>query len=154
MVDVDTFITILYVMVDDFCQSHPITQDRHPGPQVVLPESEVVTLALFGQWAQFGSKRAFYRYAEPLSRRCKIAANSIGCNDSVYHSSRRLACIWSACWMLGTASMNALIRRVLPHETLSDVEPYGCRVRLTLAEVVGSAGMKVFTCWSLLPEQV
>ena len=64
MVDVDTFITILYVMVDDFCQSYPFTQTHHPGPQATLSCSEVVTLALFGQWAQFGSERAFYRYAE------------------------------------------------------------------------------------------
>ncbi len=64
MVDVDTFITILYVMVDDFCQAQQITQAAHPGPLAVLSCSEVVTLALFGQWAQLSSERAFYRYAE------------------------------------------------------------------------------------------
>lgn len=32
-----------------------------PAPQLTL--SEVVTLALFAQWRQFGSERAFYRYA-------------------------------------------------------------------------------------------
>jgi hypothetical protein len=64
MVDVDTFITTLYVMVDDFCQSSPFTHKRYPGPQATLSCSEVVTLALFGQWAQFGSERAFYRYAD------------------------------------------------------------------------------------------
>ena len=30
MVDVDTFLTTLYVMVDDFCQSR--LQKQHPGP--------------------------------------------------------------------------------------------------------------------------
>jgi hypothetical protein len=64
MIDVDTFLTILYVMVDDFCQSQSIPQDPHPGPQAALSCSEVTTLALFGQWAQFPSERAFYRYAE------------------------------------------------------------------------------------------
>jgi hypothetical protein len=64
MVDLDTFLTILYVMVDDFCQSQPLLGRRHPGPQAALSCSEVVTLALFGQWAQFPSERAFYRYAE------------------------------------------------------------------------------------------
>jgi hypothetical protein len=64
MIDVDTFITILYVMVDDFCQSQAIQPEAHPGPQATLSWSEVVTLALFGQWAQFPSERAFYRYAE------------------------------------------------------------------------------------------
>jgi hypothetical protein len=63
MVDVDTFLTILYVMIDDFCQSQPSLNQRHPGPQAALSCSEVVTLSLFGQWAIFSSERAFYRYA-------------------------------------------------------------------------------------------
>jgi hypothetical protein len=62
MVAVDTFITILYVMVDDFCQSQQPTERQRPGPQ--RPCSEVIMLALFGQWAQFPSERAFYRYTE------------------------------------------------------------------------------------------
>jgi hypothetical protein len=36
----------------------------HPGPQAALSRSEVVTLALFGQWQGFGSERGFYRYAQ------------------------------------------------------------------------------------------
>ena len=63
MVDVDTFVTILYVMVDDFCKLDlPIEQ--RPGPQASLSRSEVITLAIFGQWQRFGSERGFYRYAE------------------------------------------------------------------------------------------
>jgi hypothetical protein len=61
MVDVDTFLTALYVMVDDFCQSHP--QKRSPGPQASLSDSEVVTLAIFACWGRFSSERDFYRYA-------------------------------------------------------------------------------------------
>lgn len=62
MVDIDTFLTVLYVMVDDFCkQSLPPT--RQPGPAASLTRSEVVTLALFGQWECFASERGFYRYA-------------------------------------------------------------------------------------------
>ncbi len=49
MVDVDTFLTTLYVMVDDFCKLS-LPSDVHPGPQAALSRSEVVTLALFGQW--------------------------------------------------------------------------------------------------------
>lgn len=64
MIDVDTFITILYVMVDDFCQCQQIEAPKQRGPQAALSCSEVVTLALFGQWTQFSSERAFYRYAE------------------------------------------------------------------------------------------
>jgi hypothetical protein len=51
-------------MVDDFCQSHQLGEARHPGPTAALSCSEVVALALFGQWVQFPSERAFYRYAE------------------------------------------------------------------------------------------
>ena len=35
-----------------------------PGPQATLSRSEVVTLAMFGQWQGFGSERGFYRYAQ------------------------------------------------------------------------------------------
>jgi len=47
MVDVDTFLTTLYVMVDDFCML-ALPPALHPGPQAALSRSEVVTLALFG----------------------------------------------------------------------------------------------------------
>lgn len=63
MVDVDTFLTILYVMVDDFCKTS-LLPERRPGPQGTLSRSEVVTLAMFGQWQGFGSERGFYRYAQ------------------------------------------------------------------------------------------
>ena len=63
MVEVDTFLTILYVMADDFCKTS-LPPEPHPGPQAALRRSEVVTLALFGQWQSFGSERGFYRYAQ------------------------------------------------------------------------------------------
>lgn len=63
MVDVDTFLTTLYVMVDDFCQSSLPLESR-PGPPAALSRSEVLTLAIFGQWQGFGSERGFYRYAQ------------------------------------------------------------------------------------------
>jgi hypothetical protein len=61
MVDVDTFLTALYVMVDDFCQSRP--RKEHPGPDASLSPSEVITLAIFARWSRFSSERDFYRYA-------------------------------------------------------------------------------------------
>ena len=60
--DVDTFLTELYVMVDDYCKAY-VTPRVAPGPAPSLSESEVVTLAVFGQWGQFMSEHAFYRYA-------------------------------------------------------------------------------------------
>jgi hypothetical protein len=62
MLDVDTFLTTLYVMVDDFCQSH--TPKRKPGPHACLCASEVITLSLFARWSRFSSERDFYRYAQ------------------------------------------------------------------------------------------
>jgi hypothetical protein len=64
MIDLETFITTLYVMIDDFCQSKLDPEKPKPGPQASLNRSEVMTLALFGQWGQFSSERAFYRYAQ------------------------------------------------------------------------------------------
>jgi hypothetical protein len=65
MKDLETFLTTLYVMADDFCQSHPDVDEKPvTGRPQSLQCSEVITLALFGQWAQFQSERAFYRYAE------------------------------------------------------------------------------------------
>src|SRR5215831_16735515 len=48
MVDVDTFLTTLYVMVDDFCKLS-LPPEPHPGPQAALSRSEVVTLAIYAQ---------------------------------------------------------------------------------------------------------
>ncbi len=62
MLDVDTFLTALYVMVDDFCHSRP-QEERPCGPDASLSPSEVVTLAIFSRWNRFSSERGFYRYA-------------------------------------------------------------------------------------------
>jgi hypothetical protein len=61
MVDVDTFLTALYVMADDFCHSR--AQKKRPGPEASLSESEVMTLAVFARWGRFASERDFYRFA-------------------------------------------------------------------------------------------
>jgi hypothetical protein len=62
MYDVDTFLTILSVSVDDFCKLQPVV--ARPGPTAALTASEVVTLALLSQWRPFESERAFYRSAQ------------------------------------------------------------------------------------------
>lgn len=63
MVDADTFLTALYVMADDFFKA-ALAPEKGPGPNASLTRSEVVTLAIFGQWTRFGSERDFYRYAK------------------------------------------------------------------------------------------
>src|SRR5713101_3804412 len=63
MIDTNTFLTTLYVVVDDFCKGSLSPEPSiHPAPS--LTRSEVVTLAVFGQWNHFQSERDFYRYAK------------------------------------------------------------------------------------------
>lgn len=61
MVDLDTFVIWLYVVVDDLCKE--LAPAVHPGPAGNLSRSEVVTLALLSRWALFGSERQFHRDA-------------------------------------------------------------------------------------------
>jgi hypothetical protein len=70
MLDPDTFLTALYVTVDDCCKMRDDPPAAHPGAPAALSPSEVVTLALFAEWGTFPSERAFYRYA---ARRLRAA---------------------------------------------------------------------------------
>ena len=63
MLDLDTFLIELYVMVDDFCKAN-LPAEVHPEPKASLSRSEAVTLALFGQWERFASERDFWRFAQ------------------------------------------------------------------------------------------
>lgn len=63
MRDPETFLTEVYVMVDDFTKAE-LPPARHPGRRAGLSRSEVITLALFGQWRRFAHEADFYRYAQ------------------------------------------------------------------------------------------
>ena len=62
MLDYETFLTQLYVMIDDFCKQEllPVVKS---GPAASLSRSEVMTIAIVGQWHWFSSERDFYRFA-------------------------------------------------------------------------------------------
>ena len=62
MVDVDTFLTTLYFMADNFFKARP-KERRRPGPDASLSPGEVVTLAVFARFSRFASERDFHRYA-------------------------------------------------------------------------------------------
>ena len=64
MFDTDTFLTTLYVTVDDFCKHYLPPEPRRRGPEATLSRSELITLALFGQWSRFASERDFWRFAK------------------------------------------------------------------------------------------
>ena len=63
MLDPESFLTELYVKVDDFDKILP-PPAATPGQQPSLSRSELAPLALFAQWGQFLSERAFYRQTE------------------------------------------------------------------------------------------
>ena len=63
MVDSDTFLTTLYVMIDDFCKGY-LSPEPRGGAPASLTRREVLALALVGQWQRFPSARGFYRYAQ------------------------------------------------------------------------------------------
>ena len=62
--DPDTFLTTVYVIVDDLCQAKSgEVRTKRRGRKPVLPESEVIMLALLSQWHGRGSERAFLHFA-------------------------------------------------------------------------------------------
>jgi hypothetical protein len=63
MMDLDSFLISLYVLVDDWWQAnHPAATPR-PGHPALLSASEVLTLAILAQWPRFRSERDFWRFA-------------------------------------------------------------------------------------------
>jgi hypothetical protein len=60
LLDADTFLVTVYVLVDDLYRTEfgPQKPSR-PGPAPAMSDSEVLTLALLGQWRQDQSERAF-----------------------------------------------------------------------------------------------
>ena len=64
MIDLDSFLVSLYVLVDDWWKaSHPPNAPRRHGRPALLSESEVLTLAILAQWPRFRSERDFWRFA-------------------------------------------------------------------------------------------
>lgn len=61
--DLDTFVTEVYVMADDYCKAYQVDWPVRPGPTPALSVAEVITLALTSRWQRFASDRDFYRYA-------------------------------------------------------------------------------------------
>lgn len=62
--DPDTFLTTVYVTVDDLYQeSFAALKPLRPGPKATLSDSEVLTLSLLAQWQKGRSERDFLRWA-------------------------------------------------------------------------------------------
>jgi hypothetical protein len=61
--DLDTFLTTVYVMTDDYVQATQLAWPAATGLDPRLSVSEVLTLALLSRWRIFDSERDFYGYA-------------------------------------------------------------------------------------------
>lgn len=62
-IDLDTFLTTVYCIIDDWYQTHAAAQRaRRPGHRPALSDSEVLTLSIVAQWQANRSERAFLRY--------------------------------------------------------------------------------------------
>ncbi len=70
--DLDTFLTQLYVMVDDWYKAEMVGQLVRPtGPPLKLSDSEVLTIALAGQWrvgVPWRSERGLVRFMQTRGR--------------------------------------------------------------------------------------
>lgn len=68
--DLDTFLTTLYVVVDDWYKSE-VGQRRHVGAREQMSDSEVLTVALAGQWrvgVSWRSERGVVRWMQQHGR--------------------------------------------------------------------------------------
>lgn len=81
MVSMDALLMILYVVVDDFCESQ-LLEEKRSGPAASLSHNEVVTLAIFSQWSWFRNQRDFYRFVLASGRVVEVSPVSL--RDSGY----------------------------------------------------------------------
>ena len=63
MLDLDSFLVSLYVLVDDWWKASRSCDTPRPGRPALLADSEVLTLAILCQWPRFRSERDFWRFA-------------------------------------------------------------------------------------------
>jgi hypothetical protein len=70
--DLDTFITTLYVVIDDWYKQGMVRRmERHAGPACKMSDSEVLTVALAGQWRSgvpWQTERGVVRYMQSHGR--------------------------------------------------------------------------------------
>ena len=63
MLDLDSFLVSLYVLVDDWWKLKHASEPPRVGRPALLTDPEVITLAILAQWPRFRSERDFWRFA-------------------------------------------------------------------------------------------
>jgi hypothetical protein len=63
MLDLDSFLVSLYVLVEDWWKLDRPSRPPKPGRPALLSDPEVITLAILAQWPRFRSERDFWRFA-------------------------------------------------------------------------------------------
>ena len=63
MLDLDSFLVSLYVLVDDWWKLEHSSEPPRAGRPALLTDPEVITLAILAQWPRFRSERDFWRFA-------------------------------------------------------------------------------------------
>ena len=63
MLDLDSFLVSLYVLVDDWWKLEHSSKPPRAGLPALLTDPEVITLAILAQWPRFRSERDFWRFA-------------------------------------------------------------------------------------------
>ena len=63
MLDLDSFLVSLYVLVDDWWKLDRASRPPKSGRPALISDPEVITLAILAQWPRFRSERDFWRFA-------------------------------------------------------------------------------------------
>jgi hypothetical protein len=64
MLDLDSFLVSLYVLVDDWWKLEHASRPPKIGRPALLSDPELITLAILAQWPRFRSERDFWRFAQ------------------------------------------------------------------------------------------
>lgn len=62
--DLDSFLTSLYVLTEDWWKATHSTDDPAAGRPSLISDPEILTLAILAQWPRFRSERDFWRFAD------------------------------------------------------------------------------------------
>jgi|CXWL01.1.fsa_nt_gi hypothetical protein len=120
--DLDTFLTTVYVMIDDYCKAQGMNWMKSTGPKPSLTLSEVLSLVVLSRWHRFSSDRDFYRFADQhlraafpnlpaysqFNRLMRAIGNSLNSfNQFLVVSMQVQACVYEALDTMGCATRNA-----------------------------------------------